>query len=252
MIKYIRDGAVMTIEVPISIPKTLIIIPAYNEEEAIADTLTRLLKLKQHFTGLSICVINDGSQDKTARIVKDFPVHLVNLPYNLGIGSAVQTGYKYAYENGYDIAIQFDADGQHNPDDLYKIIKPIAEDECDMVLGSRFTEKTAYKGSISRRIGIFYFTALLKVLTKQTFMDPTSGYRAINREVITIFAHNYPKDYPEPEVLIHLKKKKLRINEISVNMQERQGGQSSITPFKSAYYMIKVSLAILMQKIVKG
>ena len=145
MIKYIRDGAVMTIEVPISIPKTLIIIPAYNEEEAIADTLTRLLKLKQHFTGLSICVINDGSHDKTAQIVKEFPVHLVNLPYNLGIGSAVQTGYKYAYENGYDIAIQFDADGQHNPDDLYKIIKPIAEDECDMVLGSRFTEKQHIK-----------------------------------------------------------------------------------------------------------
>ncbi len=145
MIKYIRDGAVMTIEVPISIPKTLIIIPAYNEEEAIADTLTRLLKLKQHFTGLSICVINDGSHDKTAQIVQDFPVHLVNLPYNLGIGSAVQTGYKYAYENGYDIAIQFDADGQHNPDDLYKIIKPIAEDECDMVLGSRFTEKQHIK-----------------------------------------------------------------------------------------------------------
>lgn len=145
----------MSIEVPISIPKTLIIIPAYNEEEAIADTLTRLLELKQHFTALSICVINDGSQDKTAQIVKNFPVHLINLPYNLGIGSAVQTGYKYAYENGYDIAIQFDADGQHNPDDLYKIIQPIAEGQCDMVLGSRFTEKTAYKGSISRRIGIF-------------------------------------------------------------------------------------------------
>ena len=123
----------------------MIIIPAYNEEEAIADTLTRLLELKQHFTALSICVINDGSQDKTAQIVKNFPVHLINLPYNLGIGSAVQTGYKYAYENGYDIAIQFDADGQHNPDDLYKIIQPIAEGQCDMVLGSRFTEKQLTK-----------------------------------------------------------------------------------------------------------
>lgn len=241
----------MSVEVPIVIPKTLIIIPAYNEEEAIADTLTRLLELKEHFVGLDICVINDGSMDKTSEIVTTFPVHLVNLPYNLGIGSAVQTGYKYAYENSYDIAIQFDADGQHNPDDLYKIIQPIAEDQCDMVLGSRFTEKTAYKGSLSRRIGIFYFTALLKLLTKQTFMDPTSGYRSINRKVIEIFAQNYPKDYPEPEVLIHLKKS-LRIKEISVNMQERQGGQSSITPLKSAYYMIKVSLAILMQKIVKG
>ncbi|OUB20887.1 glycosyl transferase family 2 [Bacillus thuringiensis serovar yunnanensis] len=242
----------MSVEVPIIIPKTLIIIPAYNEEEAIADTLTRLLELKEHFVGLDICVINDGSKDKTPAIVTTFPVHLVNLPYNLGIGSTVQTGYKYAYENGYDIAIQYDADGQHNPEDLYKIIQPIAKDQYEMVLGSRFTEKTAYKGSLSRRIGIFYFTALLKLLTKQTFMDPTSGYRAINREVIKIFAHNYPKDYPEPEVLIHLKKKNLRIKEISVNMQERQGGQSSITPLKSVYYMIKVSLAILMQKIVKG
>ncbi|MED4653812.1 glycosyltransferase family 2 protein [Bacillus pseudomycoides] len=242
----------MSVEVPISIPKTLIIIPAYNEEEAIGDTLTRLLELKQHFTQLDICVINDGSRDRTSEIVKEFPVNIVNLPYNLGIGSAVQTGYKYADINGYDIAIQFDADGQHNPEDLYKIIQPIAENKCDMVLGSRFTEKTAYKGSLSRRIGIFYFTALLKLLTRQTFMDPTSGYRAINRKVIEIFSYNYPKDYPEPEVLIHLKKKGLRVNEISVNMQERQGGQSSITPLKSAYYMIKVSLAILMQKIVKG
>lgn len=242
----------MATEVPISIPKTLIIIPAYNEEEAIGDTLTRLLELKKHFTTLDICVINDGSQDKTAEIVRTFNVNLVNLPYNLGIGSAVQTGYKYAYENGYEIAIQFDADGQHNPEDLYKIIQPVAENECDMVLGSRFTEKTEYRGSVSRRIGIFYFTALLKLLTKQTFMDPTSGYRAKNRKVIEIFAHNYPKDYPEPEVLISLKKKGLRIKEISVNMQERQGGESSITPLKSIYYMIKVSLSILMQKIVKG
>ena len=131
----------MSVEVPIVIPKTLIIIPAYNEEEAIADTLTRLLELKEHFVGLDICVINDGSMDKTPEIVTTFPVHLVNLPYNLGIGSAVQTGYKYAYENDYDIAIQFDADGQHNPEDLYKIIQPIAENQCDMVLGSRFTEK---------------------------------------------------------------------------------------------------------------
>ncbi|MFD3450250.1 glycosyltransferase family 2 protein [Microbacteriaceae bacterium 4G12] len=242
----------MSVKVPISIPKTLIIIPAYNEEEAIGDTLARLLELRQHFTQLDVCVINDGSKDKTSDIVKQFGVNLVSLPYNLGIGSAVQTGYKYAYENDYEIAIQFDADGQHNPEDLYKIIEPIAADQCDMVLGSRFTEKTEYKGSISRRIGILYFTALLKLLTKQTFMDPTSGYRAINKKVIDIFAYNYPKDYPEPEVLIHLKKKGLRIREISVNMQERQGGQSSITPFKSIYYMVKVSLAILMQKIVKG
>lgn len=145
----------MSVEVPIVIPKTLIIIPAYNEEEAIADTLTRLLELKEHFVGLDICVINDGSMDKTSEIVTTFPVHLVNLPYNLGIGSAVQTGYKYAYENSYDIAIQFDADGQHNPDDLYKIIQPIAEDQCDMVLGSRFTEKPHIKAVFQEELEYF-------------------------------------------------------------------------------------------------
>ena len=206
MIKYIRDGAVMTIEVPISIPKTLIIIPAYNEEEAIADTLTRLLKLKQHFTGLSICVINDGSHDKTAQIVKEFPVHLVNLPYNLGIGSAVQTGYKYAYENGYDIAIQFDADGQHNPDDLYKIIKPIAEDECDMVLGSRFTEKQHIKVVFPEE-SVFLFYCPIESTNKTNIYGSNFWISCYQSRSNYNFAHNYPKDYPEPEVLIHLKRK---------------------------------------------
>ena len=192
MIKYIRDGAVMTIEVPISIPKTLIIIPAYNEEEAIADTLTRLLKLKQHFTGLSICVINDGSHDKTAQIVKEFPVHLVNLPYNLGIGSAVQTGYKYAYENGYDIAIQFDADGQHNPDDLYKIIKPIAEDECDMVLGSRFTEKQHIKVVFPEE-SVFLFYCPIESTNKTNIYGSNFWISCYQSRSNYNFAHNYPK-----------------------------------------------------------
>lgn len=234
------------------IPKTLIIVPAFNEEEAIEGTLRNLAKLKQHFSNVDICVINDGSKDKTSQLAKRHDVIVVDLPYNLGIGSAVQTGYKYAYQNGYEIAIQFDADGQHNHEDLLHIIEPLQTGECDMVIGSRFCEKTDYKGAVSRRIGIYYFTVLLKMLTGQTFTDPTSGYRAKNRKVLEVFAHHYPKDYPEPEVLIYLKRKGFRLKEVSVNMKERQGGKSSITPFKSIYYMLKVSMAIVKQKFVKG
>lgn len=235
----------------IPIPKTLIIVPAYNEEASIRATLTNLLKLKARIPNLDICVVNDGSQDSTSQIVKSFDVIQLQLPLNLGIGGAVQTGYKYAFNNHYEIAVQFDADGQHNIEDLLALLQPIIEDEADMVVGSRFFQKTSYRGSIARRIGIYYFYSLLKLLTRQSFTDPTSGYRAINATVIELFAKSYPKDYPEPEVLILLYRKGLRIKEISANMQDRQGGVSSITPLRSMYYFSKVTLAILMQKIVK-
>ncbi|YCA43509.1 glycosyltransferase family 2 protein [Bacillus sp. JZ8] len=232
--------------------KVLIIVPAYNEEEAISNTLYSLLHLKNEHPSLDICVINDGSKDQTSTIVKRFKeVILIDLPYNLGIGGAVQTGYQYAYRHNYDIAIQFDADGQHDAHSLQRLIHPLQKDEADMVVGSRFLKKTDYKGAFSRRVGIYYFTLLLRSLAGQTFTDPTSGYRAINHKVIKIFANTYPKDYPEPEVLIHLSRKGLRIREITVNMANRQGGQSSITPFKSIYYMFKVTLSIVIQRIVK-
>jgi glycosyltransferase involved in cell wall biosynthesis len=235
----------------IPIPRTLIIVPAYNEEASIHSTLTNLLKLKTRIPNLDICVVNDGSRDSTSQIVKGFDVIQLQLPLNLGIGGAVQTGYKYAYNNHYEIAVQFDADGQHNVEDLLGLLQPIIKDEADMVVGSRFYKKTSYRGSIARRIGIYYFYGLLKLLTRQSFTDPTSGYRAINAKVIEIFNKSYPKDYPEPEVLILLYRKGLRIKEIAANMQDRQGGVSSITPLRSIYYMSKVTLAILMQKFVR-
>ncbi|MBU5268050.1 glycosyltransferase family 2 protein [Virgibacillus proomii] len=235
----------------IKVPKTLIIVPAYNEEVSIASTLNSLIKLKRNIKSLEICVVNDGSIDKTADIVASFDVVLLNLPMNLGIGGAVQTGYKYAYNHGYEIAVQFDADGQHNPNDFLELIKPIIKNEEDMVVGSRFLQKTSYRGSKTRRIGIYYFYLILKLLTNKSFTDPTSGYRAINRRVIRLFAHNYPKDYPEPEVLMHLNRKNMRIREVTANMAARQGGESSITFWKSVYYMGKVTLSILMQSIVK-
>ncbi|MGM0941830.1 MAG: glycosyltransferase family 2 protein [Bacillota bacterium] len=234
-----------------SIPKTIIIVPAYNEEDSIATTLTSLMEIKNKTEKLEVCVVNDGSTDSTEEIIKEFDIVQLKLPQNLGIGGAVQTGYKYAYNHGYEIAIQFDADGQHNTKDLFELMEPIIEGEEDMVIGSRFLQKTEYKGSITRRIGIYYFYFVLKVLTKKNFTDPTSGYRAINRKVIALFAQNYPKDYPEPEVLMHLNRKKMRIKEVTANMHARQGGASSITPWKSIYYFGKVTLSILMQSIVK-
>ncbi|CDQ38360.1 MULTISPECIES: glycosyltransferase family 2 protein [Virgibacillus] len=234
-----------------TIPKTIIIVPAYNEEASIATTLTSLMELSNQIDRLEICVVNDGSTDRTKEIIDTFDIVSLHLPQNLGIGGAVQTGYKYAYNHGYEIAVQFDADGQHNVHDLLELIEPIIKEEEDMVIGSRFLKKTDYKGSKTRRIGIYYFYIVLKLLTKKRFTDPTSGYRAINRKVITLFAHHYPKDYPEPEVLMHLNRKNMRIKEVTANMHARLGGESSITPMKSIYYFGKVTLSILMQSIVK-
>lgn len=232
--------------------KILIIVPAFNEEEAIGKTLQRLLKMKKHYRTIDICVINDGSIDQTVQVVNQYPeIILLDLPNNLGIGGAVQTGYKYAYQKEYDIAVQFDADGQHNEEDLVNLLVPIMEGQCDMSVGSRFIRKTDYSGNPLRRMGIYYFQFLIYLLTRQKFTDATSGYRAINRTVIELFAHEYPLDYPEPEVILFLHRKRLRVKEVSVNMMERQGGTSSITPFRSMYYMFKVTLSILMQKVIK-
>ncbi len=231
--------------------KILIIVPAYNEEKSIAHTLSELIQLTERLEDIDICVINDGSKDQTLSVVKEFPVILIDLPYNLGIGAAVQTGYKYAYLHNYDIAVQFDADGQHNSQDLENLIQPLLENTCDMVIGSRFIQKTGYKGAWNRRIGILFFSHLLSFLTGNKITDSTSGYRAINKTVIKQLALNYPKDYPEAEVIIYLHRKGLRCGEVSVAMNQRLQGKSSITPFKSIYYMLKVTLAILMQKLTR-
>lgn len=231
----------------------LIIIPAFNEEEAIGETILKVRRMKSIFPKLDICVVNDGSKDATAEIVKQYDdVVLLDLPNNLGIGGAVQTGYKYADQHGYDVAVQFDADGQHNAEDLETIIRPVTQGECDLCIGSRFIEETGYVGSPFRRAGIFYFERLIHLISGQKITDPTSGFRAANREVIRLFAEFYPSDYPEPEVIIYLRRKKKKIQERAVKMHSRQGGTSSITPFKSVYYMAKVTLSIVMQRMIGG
>lgn len=229
--------------------KILVIVPAYNEEHNIGRTLDNLLAIKGLYQGMDVCVVNDGSHDTTREIVRSKNVPLLDLPFNLGIGGAMQTGYKYAFENQYDIAIQFDADGQHGEQDLKALIRPIQTGEADMVIGSRFLERTPYRGSTLRRVGIYYFSKLLLSLSGARVTDPTSGYRAINRKVIGIFASYYPKDYPEPEVIVELKRRKCELKEVTVHMKERQGGKSSITPLRSMHYMIKVSISILVQKL---
>ena len=228
--------------------KKIIIIPAYNEEENIERTVNAIQKSAQ---GFDYVIINDCSTDNTRKICEEKEFNIVNLPINLGIGGAVQTGYKYSYENGYDVAVQVDGDGQHDPEFLNTMADYLIEHQVDMVIGSRFIEKKGFQSSITRRMGIQFFSKLIKVLTGKTITDPTSGLRMIGRNVMEIFSRDYPRDYPEPESIVAVLRKNMKIEEIPVVMLERQGGVSSISPKKSIYYMVKVTLAILIERIRK-
>lgn len=232
--------------------KVLIIIPAYNEEKNIVKTVSSLNNIKINGIDLDYIVINDGSLDSTKDILKKNKLNYIDLPCNLGIGGAVQTGYKYAFYNKYDIAIQFDGDGQHNADYIKDLINGIL-DGNDLVIGSRFIKEniTGFKSTALRRFGKNFLSFLIKLCTGKTITDPTSGFRACNKDIIKIFADNYPSDYPEPDTVVSLLKNKYKILEVPVKMNERKGGKSSITPLKSIYYMIKVSLSIIIASIGK-
>lgn len=224
-------------------PRVLVIIPAYNEEKSVGKVIADLRRFCPEY---DVVVINDGSRDNTAAVARAAGAQVIDLPFNLGIGGAMQTGYLYAYRNGYDIAVQMDADGQHEPGELPKIMAPLLAGEGDMIVGSRFVAPTGYRSPVGRRMGIWFLSFLLRLLSGQWIKDTTSGFRAVNREIIRLFAHYYPTDYPEPEVLIVLDKLGFRILEVPVEMKSRQAGSSSITPLRSLYYMVKVSLALLM------
>lgn len=222
--------------------KILVIIPAYNEELS----LPKVIKGVTSFPGVDVAVINDGSQDQTSEVARRAGANVIDLPFNLGIGGAVQTGYLFAHKNDYDIAVQIDADGQHNPEDLLKVIEPVQKGEADMVIGSRFVEWTGYKAPLGRKIGIMIFSKVVSLINGAPLKDTTSGYRAVSKRVIKYFADNYPTDYPEVEALVLLKKIGFVIKEVPVNMAHREYGQSSITPLRSVYYMVKVLLAVVM------
>jgi glycosyltransferase involved in cell wall biosynthesis len=225
--------------------KKLIIIPAYNESENIVGTVR---DIEQKAPDFDYIIINDCSTDNTLEICKQNHFNYVNLPINLGIGGAVQTGYKYAKEYGYDLAVQVDGDGQHDPAFLQKMADYLEEHKLDMVIGSRFITNEGFQSSALRRVGIVYFTRLIHMLTGETVTDPTSGLRMGGRKVIELFAENYPKDYPEPETAVTALNNGLKIEEIPVIMRARQGGVSSITMKKSVYYMIKVTIAIIIER----
>jgi glycosyltransferase involved in cell wall biosynthesis len=224
--------------------KKLIIIPAYNESANIENTVKDIVNNAPDF---DYVIINDCSTDNTFEICERNGFNVVNLPLNLGIGGAVQTGYLYAYNNGYDIAVQVDGDGQHDPAFLTKMAEVMVAEKADMLIGSRFLEKEGFQSSRVRRMGITYFTWLIKLFTRKKITDPTSGLRMINSDIIEIFAESYPRDYPEPESVVHVIRLGKNVREIPVIMRERQGGKSSIRFFSSIYYMIKVTVAILTE-----
>lgn len=229
--------------------KKLIIIPAYNESACIEKTVQDIV---EHAPEFDYIIINDCSTDNTREICEQNHFNLVNLPVNLGIGGAVQTGYLYGVRNGYDMAVQVDGDGQHDPSYLKVMAEKLEKEHLDMVIGSRFIEKKGFQSSTIRRVGIRWFSRLIKVLTGRRITDPTSGLRMVNRKVMKEFACNYPKDYPEPESVVAVLGAKGKVEEIPVIMQRRIGGVSSISMKKSVYYMIKVTLAILFERIRGG
>lgn len=229
--------------------KILVIVPAYNEEGSIRGVIE---DLKKHFPGGDVVVINDGSRDKTSAIAEDSGVKVINLPYNLGIGGAMQAGFLYALREGYDAAIQFDGDGQHHADQIEKILKPWLAQGCDLVVGSRFLSDGGFTSSVQRRIGAKILSYVVSGVTGQRITDTTSGFRLYGRKTLEFFCSIYSEDYPEVEALILAHKKGLKIVEVPSEIGPRAGGRSSITFSRAAYYMIKVLLAIfvdLMKKI---
>jgi len=221
----------------------LVIIPAFNEEGSVGKVVE---EVHTHLPQAEVLVVNDGSTDLTSEIAKSKGAIVLNLPFNLGIGGAMQAGYQYANEKGYDIAIQVDGDGQHDPKEIGKLLKALQEKKIDMVIGSRFIGDLGYKSSTMRRIGISIFSQVISMIVGQRITDPTSGFRASNRKTIQLFASDYPQDYPEPEVVILLHQCHLKMEEVPVGMSERYSGESSITKIRSIYYMVKVLLAIFV------
>lgn len=228
--------------------KTLIIVPAYNEEESIKKVVEEIKSVNKD---VDVIVVNDGSKDNTLKEVLKTDAIAIDLPCNLGIGGAVQTGYLYAYKNDYDVAIQIDGDGQHNPKYIKDMVKIIESGKADMVIGSRFIEKTSYKQTFLRMFGINILSFIIKMFTGVKIYDATSGYRAVNRDIIKRFAMSYPCDYPEPDTNLQMLLAKKKIIEMPMEMRLRTTGKSFASPLKSIQYMVKVSLALFISRIRK-
>ena len=223
--------------------RTLIIIPAYNEAGHIGRVIQELRSTCPSF---DLLVINDNSSDATFTQAKAEGAHVVSLPYNLGIGGAMQTGFQYARSHGYAFAVQLDGDGQHDPRYIRDILTPLYNQDYNLCIGSRFLDTKGFQSSLLRRLGIRFFSWLISNLSGQHTSDPTSGFRAADQRAIALFAGDYPVDFPEPESIVIAKRAGCRIGEVPVIMRNRFGGHSSIRFLKSGYYMLKVTIAIIL------
>ena len=225
-------------------PRGVASVPAYREERAIGAVVA---EIRAAGLDLDVVVVDDGSNDGTAVAAHTAGATVLRLPFNLGIGGAVQTGFKYALEHGYDLAVRLDGDGQHLPSELPKLIGPVLAGDADIVVGSRFAEGgDAYRPPLARRLGIGLFAGIVSLLVRQRVTDTTSGFQALNRRGIRLFAADYPHDYPEVEATVMVVKHRLRLLEVPVEMREREHGRSSITALRSLYYVVKVLLALFI------
>jgi glycosyltransferase involved in cell wall biosynthesis len=223
--------------------RRIAIVPAFNEEQNIGRVLD---ELRSFDDGLDVVVVSDGSHDRTADVARSRGAYVVQLPFNLGIGGAVQTGFRFAHENGYELAVRCDGDGQHDPAELPKVLAPVLAGDADIVVGSRFAAGGGYRSSATRRVGIRLLAIVVSAIARQRVTDTTSGFQALNRKALGLFAADYPHDYPEVEGIVMTVKHRLRLQEVPVRMREREHGTSSITALKSIYYMTKVLLALFV------
>ena len=223
-------------------PRILVVIPAFQEERSIGGLVRTL---REHYP-YDILVVNDGATDRTSEAAREADATVLDLPCNIGIGGAVQTGFQYARDRGYDVVVRIDGDGQHEVEDIQKLLEPILENRADAVIGSRFLGETEYRGSIPRIFGIRFFRLLVNLTTGYRVTDPTSGFFAINRSLIEFYSHHYPSDYPEVDAYILMHRLKSRAVEVPVRMYARTEGKSSITTYRAVYYMVKVTLSFLI------
>ena len=228
--------------------KVLVVVPAYNEVKSITGVIS---DLRENFPQGDILVINDGSRDNTSAVAKGLGVNVIDLPYNLGIGGAMQTGFVYALRGGYDAAVQFDGDGQHVASEILNIFGPFEKNGTDLVVGSRFLSESGFTSSIQRRLGAKILSFVVSAIVGKRITDTTSGFRVYSKKAVEFFASIYPEDYPEVEAFILAHKKGLIIEEVPAEMTGRKFGKSSITMKKAVYYMIKVLLAIFVDLLKK-
>jgi glycosyltransferase involved in cell wall biosynthesis len=227
------------------LPNTIVLIPAYNEEASIGPLLK---EVAEHLPGVPVCVINDCSGDGTAQVLEGAGCAYLNLPCRLGVGGAMQAGFRYALEQGYDYAIRLDGDGQHPPSEGYALVERMAQGDADLVVGSRFLGKGGYTSSAARQVGIAGLATFLSYACRQQITDPTSGFQMVNRPTMTYFAHRYPAEYPEPETLALLSRQGYRFVEVPAVFRERQAGKSSIRRWGTLYYMLRVCVALFVDR----